>query len=1027
MTRGNGFADIGERIVCPMLTKYGRLIAVALFTLAAGACACTKRVEKAPVPGVTTGAPVRTESALVVRKSLAETREAIAAMYRLAPDRRLLLAITYLNAGITGGAAGKIGATFGGGVWHVIYQDQEVGTLPELFDFEDGQKLLSGFAERLLKDHPVSRVSQAASDPGASLLFYDAAIDALRKAQELWANEKERGNAVHLAAAATSSLAVQLLDSMHTADDLYARAWELVVLDEALGGKPVVSRALLASAMGYGAAAQRTAASLSPNDPVRAYVSGDDATMAKVASQPGATTATCYLWHDRLLAKGKTREAAQLRKQKLGGLALRMPIVFSRTEHFDFATDRMLSPAMPAITLLEMARLSKGPRTIQAETASRTLSTGEPDPSEIVDQIYKGLGVDPKRAISAFDEELARFADSGKAGPAAGSILKAYYRAAMYTSLRSVGWMLLHTLASNQASKAFSMALGDDPSPTVARFKSWYDYLVAARSNYNVTGELLDNIQKIEGFGGAAVMALFDEILEHLEWGSPASLTAARKVFGRLDTRPTNRTFVGQLAYNALVDLQLTEKMYRSAIDVAPGTQPWTQAWLAGFAGDAKLIASTLALPDLTGRDRIFALERREAMGGADMAKTIADMRRVAAEHSDNWATQQQIIDYLTEKEKWGDALQIAREWLAKNPEAPGLDPTMARVEIAKSLRWLGKNDEALAVIMPAIATWQGGAMREAARLLSITGKKDEAVKLAQACLKRYPFVASVIAMAEIHWRNGNPEAAAALLARPPVPFQSADWKTIGEQFARVFIKAKTPGAKEAFRALAKTGVPGEHLMSILGGMKDDEHGQLFIDLMDQIDAPRAQPYVAIGGLSIVRTIKGDAAAVAWGTPKMNAGPPVMMAALSATQLVEDPMWLTAEPPPGETRNTFWALRAVAAQWAPNSPHLGELRKHFEKKGTEREYLYGRAVMGMEDESTITPFASKDIGDACEVAYYLGAAAHGRRALQDASDWYRASIETSRFDLIAYRLAYNQLVWWRGQGKSLARLAADVK
>jgi len=38
----------------------------------------------------------------------------------------------------------------------------------------------------------------------------------------------------------------------------------------------------------------------------------------------------------------------------------------------------------------------------------------------------------------------------------------------------------------------------------------------------------------------------------------------------------------GDLAYHAFLDLKVTEKMYRSAVEAAPGVQPGKQAWLAG-------------------------------------------------------------------------------------------------------------------------------------------------------------------------------------------------------------------------------------------------------------------------------------------------------------------------------------------------------------------------------------------------------------------------------------------------------------
>jgi len=127
----------------------------------------------------------------------------------------------------------------------------------------------------------------------------------------------------------------------------------------------------------------------------------------------------------------------------------------------------------------------------------------------------------------------------------------------------------------------------------------------------------------------------------------------------------------------------------------------------------------------------------------------------------------------------------------------PGLDPTMARLAIAKSLRWLGKNDEAWQRSRLPSRAVKAVPCREAARLLSIAARKTRPLKLAQACLQRYPFTNSVISMAEIHWCQRQPEAAAALIANSPVPNPGHGLPDHRQEFANVFAKSKIPGQRK--------------------------------------------------------------------------------------------------------------------------------------------------------------------------------------------------------------------------------------
>src|SRR5262245_14078835 len=121
--------------------------ALVLFVALSTGAACRKAKNDAPTPGAKTGAPVHLEGVVLLKPTLQESRDAMAMSYRLGPDRRVLSAVAYLDHRMSDRPAERVEARFGEGQWHIRYRGEEVGVMPELPDFEDGEKLLAGVVE----------------------------------------------------------------------------------------------------------------------------------------------------------------------------------------------------------------------------------------------------------------------------------------------------------------------------------------------------------------------------------------------------------------------------------------------------------------------------------------------------------------------------------------------------------------------------------------------------------------------------------------------------------------------------------------------------------------------------------------------------------------------------------------------------------------------------------------------------------------------------------------------------------------
>ena len=975
-----------------------------------GACQKSRATPKpAPIPGLDPGSPPRAVPAVFVRESLAATREALQGSYRLSLDSRIADAVGVISALAGAPLAAPPSVTWKNG-WQIRSGAVDVGSLDELPDFDQVHAMLMAWASRQLAAHPMTR--DVPPNEPAELLFDDAAVRAVRLGTKLWAEPARRAQGIHELSVGLVSLAAQVLDAMQAADRLLAEAWAATALDEALGHAQRAQRGLLAFALGYRGAAQRIAGQMADSSPVRAYLFANDTRLAALAAEPASDIPTRFWWMRRLLLSGRYREAQSWEQARLANFAATVPMVLAKVAWGDFELRRSLTGNAPTLVLMSAFRDSGGARA--EKVAGARALPGDPEQT-----ILGRLGVEPGKALSAFDEAVSAMAGT-KADPVADAV-GAYYRGSMFTALRAKGRDYLHTLGSNPAAAAFARSLATDAGSTASTFKHWFDYLVASDSGQEVTGKLLENVQALPGIGGLALTDIFHEIQNRIDWANPTTYAAARGVVSRMDTRPVNRALVGDIA-RKLPDLRMLERMYRSVAEVAPGAFPDLLVFLATFTGDPALIKAALELPQLDACSRIRLLETRVKLGLAPLGTALREMEAAAAHDTGSSEALACLLGVLQTNQRRADILRLARAWLEHHPDPRGLDGVTVRLYLSQALHGLGKNQEALRAIEPAVSSGQGSAMREAAMLYAITGQAEKAQALVEAAAARYPGTAATTALAELAWRLGKPADAARILKQSRL--RTLDYhNAVAQCFVNVFVQDKTPGIEAAMQEILKAGLGNDAqgaFIDVLG--KSD--AKLAFAFMEKLTEPEARMLTTIRHFDVVRAAKGDTASEAWGRERL-AGAPDQLAARAIADHQEEPLWLLHEPGPGEARDVLWLLRAVAAQWHPPSRHLNMLKQHFASPGNARYYRLGRVVMGLEDEAAGTALRGTTPNQACEVAFYVGARAQGLGKLDEAHDWYRAAIETSLPGESEYRFALAQLALWSAQGKSLARLARE--
>ena len=169
----------------------------------------------------------------------AEAAAAVDSVYRLLPDRRMLLAIRDIYA-LQRGRSASVDVDFENNEWKLRCDGRDAGRLPLIPSFRDGLAMLTAWSASLgkLPDGPLAPKTRAAGD-------------------SLFAAAKELGKPSRGSIAAAARIAIDLEqqmsgDTFELGDPVAARALALLAMARAAGSRSTNEEAArLASALGY--------------------------------------------------------------------------------------------------------------------------------------------------------------------------------------------------------------------------------------------------------------------------------------------------------------------------------------------------------------------------------------------------------------------------------------------------------------------------------------------------------------------------------------------------------------------------------------------------------------------------------------------------------------------------------------------------------------------------------------------------------------------------------------------------------
>ncbi len=923
-------------------------------------------------------APDASVTAAVLRPGLPEPEES----FRLPPDRRFMLAVGDLHHLLSGAPEGAADARFEGGRWHITHGGIEVGTLPEVPDYPDLMALLTGWAT-LLGANGVINAPGIAGDPAPleSELRRFESLAAVDLADRRW-SVGERGRGLfEVAARALVQIEVVNDDRVEASDLLDARALALLAACQALEPAALGREScLLAHRLGYGAWALAQAGRLSPYDPVRAFVRGEDARLAALALERRADPDARFL------------ELARA----------------SGTE--------------PSGPLAEL-------RAIEDELTS--IGAGAAPDSEPGLHVAAGEEAPLPEVVNAFERRMEALPS-----PAGGffldpEVLKAYWRGRFYSAVLATLELPGLTGATGPTAPPAADPLAGVSAGVGAEFADWARHVIAGRSSAGNRAALACDLGTLPHFGAPLRFAAYEAL-----WGrAPAPEIAprrmAQRLAGRLDTRPAHRARFGRLAIFNLLALPLGEELLAGA-QLAGAPMPCElEAWWAERTGDRAGLESMLSRSGHSPADQAAILDRYGALPGPDSAAVCGAYRRSIASHPGSWALVEGYARYLERQRAWVPARSSIHRWLERNADRAGLETIAARSLLARLYEDQGRKAEGFAAVASVVASQQPEAMATAVRLLDALGQGSQAETLAVFAAERASGTSAARAeAAELFWRHGKPGAAARLLATDARQDARDDWRAaLGARFVRCFAARPAAGGQAADSLVVTGRIGAEPLADLAAAAADSGAWPLADEIESRVrpaPARRVEHFVSLYR-ALART-RGEAEATAWLAPRLQGARRAELIRIERLAFADQEdalLWSVCSDSTGPLAEVPWRLRAAAAlrRGDHGGAHARELAWHFAAPDHGHDRTLGRFMLGLEDEATVLGLRGS-AGEACEAYYVLGFKAQAEGRMRDAAAWYARALGTRQAAKPEYRWAFDQLAAWQRRGLSLERLEA---
>lgn len=924
--------------------------------------------------------------------------ELVRSHYRLAPDRRFQVALAGLEELTSGKPPRPVATHFRDGGWDVTLGGEQVGRLPEIPTFADDTALLVAWAQA----HPAPIEARAAPPPDEARL--SAAIDALDpdavlgellRLDDAFAKSPRDPAVIAAASRGFAWLSFLAVDQLEAADALRGRAWALLALEKSLALPSAAEHeTVLASALGYETAAAAAAAALPADLPLRLSVELDR-TGLSAACAPRPRDPLCRLFALGLVGDREGASALEDALEKDLSRGVRLPL--------------------PMLSLLSRTAWggSHGGELAQRALVSLARGRGESDP--------KPASVE---AVSRrFENDLQAYALRAAGQLVDRATVQSYYRALYYSGLYAQGLLDVDQMGSGPAGRRFAAEIAD-PAPGLAtQLRRWIVLRADALDNKATIPDLVAGIRELDSLGASAMNDLAEALAQLTSPTDFPRREPMPALFARLDSRPGHLAIAASLANRQLWSAALYEKYLRAAAAAAPHDDLAYPTSVAMFDEDAARLRSIVADPAMSQYTKTNALDALEELG-EDAGYLRAHYAEISTKAA-AWRTP--LFIYLERKGDFAGALAEITAAIDRYPYAGDLGWAYLVTKKARVLRKMGRLDEAMATVQPALSTGKEDPIEEAATIEIERGHWASGIELARGALARYPNTTEVSALiARGQWLAGDYEAAARELGASKNGVTD-DWNAaLPAAFAAAFAKAPEADAARALELLAKANVSSDALTQIAGEWGRKGHVDAALRMLSGLRTTHlnSKLHTVLVAYDLVRETRGEEAALDWVTRTVAA--PTHQEAIILLQFRRCALLLGRYPPPqaDEHRQVRVMLAAALLQLGETTgPRWDGLVDAVERDASARDWYRNVALvmLGKADVTSLRPLM-KGMDAVEDVGWVQGMRAAQEGHADEADAWFQVSMEANHATNPPPAWAYSIETDWLQSQRSLALL-----
>jgi len=889
-----------------------------------------------------------------------DLRTAYQNAYRLAPDRRFIIAISEIRKCFPSRKEENVQTEFTNGNWRISYGKEEIGKVPEFPDFPDFLSVLTAWAKQLNDNDPIklanTKEGESLELESRELSLTPRPIKILMKADELWAKQKDPA-ILAAAARASTYLAFQAYDPLDFSDFVSGRALALISLTKALTSYPMNrEESLLAFTMLYTKHSESAAALLPPSDPVRLFVEKVDLS-------------------DRALAKGASEETRYLRMIQLSKQPYTKPWLDDQSKLFP---DEMTLPVIK--TALDL------PRLLQNENESLDYLANEIPPAVIseLQTLEKGssgklaIHENNDRLLANFEALIDELYKNNSAAFANAEFLASFYNSFFYCSFSK------RNLSPGKGKREISI-----------QFDRYISLFNSAKNGNPKVEDFVQKTRSLKLLGGISSYSI-RALIEKLSWNSPSIPLLCRESAASYDSRTFHRMQMIWLYEWKLYDRNHGEQLSNSIIKaVSPVYDAVYVSNPAVYVGDINLVKQILHSSQCDEKCASNILYNWQYIDTFHNQEIEQEYDRQVQKYPHSWPVTNVYIDFLRKMKKYPKACSVTQAWIKNNTGPDHVGYLHAHVRLARNYYLAGEYQKSLDAAKTISVPWM--ADREQAFPLSKLGQKEEAEKRARSSFQ----VASqdfegLLTLVQVLWEAGKYKDAASTLQSFNYPY--SNWcNDVGSSFYRAFGKASVADVHQAIDAMRTAHLNDWRLTCLpLDFVKEHQYEMAF-EIQSYIMPPAsADENITIDSYTYLKQWKGEKEAIQW-VKKMI--PPQKLNPLSFKALYKGEynlLWDVIENPYFKDKPHFvWLFRAAASakRGMKEDPHYQEVYNYFNKMNNDGYYIMGRYLLGLAPESDMLNIAKdpKMRGDVC---YYLGLKAESEGRMQDASEWYRISVDT---------------------------------